>query len=84
MSNEFRICDDCRMTNVKTVLPLLKKVDPDAEIVIGCQSYCGIGHKKLFAIVNGRHVTAMSEEELANKVEKIVKRRARRKVSSTT
>ncbi|RKD22988.1 DUF1450 domain-containing protein [Ammoniphilus oxalaticus] len=85
MANEFKICDECRTTNVKTLLPLLKQVDPEAEIVMGCQSYCGIGHKKLFAIINGRHVTAVTEEELVDKVDKAVKRAARRKkVSPTT
>jgi len=84
MANEFRICDECKTTNLKTLLPQLKKLDPKADIKIGCQSYCGIGYKKHFAIVNGRHVTAMSEQELVDKVEKAVKRAARRQVSSTT
>ncbi|MET1138708.1 DUF1450 domain-containing protein, partial [Bacillus subtilis] len=26
MANEFRICDDCQATNVKTLLPRLKKI----------------------------------------------------------
>ncbi|WP_134702431.1 DUF1450 domain-containing protein [Ammoniphilus sp. YIM 78166] len=84
MSNEFRVCDECRMTNVKTLLPKLRKLDADAEIKLGCQSYCGIGYKKSFCIVNGKHVTALSEDELLEKVEKIVKRAARKQASTTT
>lgn len=83
MSIEFRICDECRMTNIKTLVPKLKKIDPDAEIKMGCQSYCGIGYKKQFCIVNGKHVTATSEEELIAKVEKMVQRESRRKVTSS-
>ncbi len=83
MSNEFRICDECRTTNMKTMLPKLRKLDPDADIKIGCQSYCGIGYKKQFCIVNGKHITATSEEELMEKVEKMVKRAARKQVTST-
>lgn len=68
--NEIRICDKCKGTNIKTLLPQLKQIDSKANILIGCQNLCGIGRNKSFAIVNHIPIIAENEEMLVKKIEK--------------
>ncbi|OEH93246.1 DUF1450 domain-containing protein [Bacillus solimangrovi] len=72
--NEFRVCDDCKGVDVKTLVPKLKEADSNADIQIGCQSYCGPGRKKTFAFVNNRPIAALDEDALMEKVIKKMKK----------
>lgn len=70
MSNEFKICDRCKGTNIETLIPKLKEIDPNASIIVGCQNFCGIGRTKSFVIVNHVPVIALNEDELIKEIRK--------------
>ncbi len=69
----YKICDKCKGTNTKTLIPKLKEIDSNAEIQIGCQNFCGIGRSKNFVIVNHTPIIALNEDELIEKVKEQLK-----------
>ena len=72
--NQFRVCDKCKATNLNSLLPKLKEVDGEAEVVIGCQNFCGIGARKPFVICNHVPIVADTEEELIEKVKQAIQK----------
>lgn len=72
MNLEFRVCDKCKATNLKTLIPRLKEIDAHANITIGCANLCGIGRTKSFVILNHIPIIADNENELIEKIKKQV------------
>lgn len=70
----FKICDKCKGTNVKTLVPKLKILNPDAEIQIGCQGFCGIGRTKSFVLVGNMPVIAENEDALIEEVKNYIQK----------
>ncbi|MDD2469901.1 MAG: DUF1450 domain-containing protein [Bacilli bacterium] len=70
--NEFKLCDICEAVNSESLIKRLKEIDPEAEIVVGCQGFCGIGATKPFVIVNGMPAIADTEDEVIEKVKEIL------------
>lgn len=64
----IRICDKCKCTNIKTLIPKIKTIIPNPEIIVGCQNVCGIGRNKSFLIVNDKLIIADNENELIEKL----------------
>lgn len=71
--NDIRVCDKCKHMKMKTTLSKLEKIAPDAEIKVGCKSYCGPCSRFAFIYINGRYVTAATEDEVIEKAKKYVK-----------
>ncbi len=72
-ANDIRICDKCKHMRVKSMLPKLKKLDPNADVKVACKSYCGPCSRYAFVFINGRYVTAPTEDEAIEKVRKYLK-----------
>ncbi len=73
MANDIRVCDKCRHMKMKTTLAKLGKIAPDAEVKVGCKSYCGPCSRFAFIYINGRYVTGVTEEEAIEKAQKFVR-----------
>ncbi|RXZ82227.1 DUF1450 domain-containing protein [Paenibacillaceae bacterium] len=75
MANDIRICDKCKHMKVNSSLKKLGEMVPDAEVKVGCKSYCGPCARYAFVFINGRYVTAPTEDEVLVKASKHVKRK---------
>ncbi|GAB7387855.1 DUF1450 domain-containing protein [Bacillaceae bacterium] len=71
MAVEIRICNQCKKVNARSLYKRMQNIAPQATFKVGCQSYCGIGMKKPFVVVNGKYVSAKTEEELIEKAKKL-------------
>jgi uncharacterized protein YuzB (UPF0349 family) len=58
---------------IKTALSKLQKLAPDTDIKVGCKSYCGPCSRAAFIFVNGRYITAPTEDEAIEKAQKYMK-----------
>ena len=70
--NEFKTCNLCKGFNSDSLVEKLKKLDPNANIIVGCQSFCAVGANRPFVIVNGMPVIGNNEDEVIEKVSNIM------------
>jgi len=73
VKNEFKVCERCKGSNLKTLIPRLKELDDQAEIKVGCHSYCGPGRDLPFVFVNNKPIRGKNEDELIEKVRAMIK-----------
>lgn len=71
--NEFKVCDRCKGTNLKTLIPRLEQLDPDAKILEPtCLSYCGPGRDAPFVFLNNKPIKGKNEDDLIQKIKEVL------------
>ena len=72
--HKIEVCDKCKGTNIKTLIPKIKAISSDIDIKIGCIQYCGVGRDKIVVLVDCIPIIGVSEDEVISKIiEKIKK-----------
>ncbi|MEO3944143.1 DUF1450 domain-containing protein [Gorillibacterium sp. CAU 1737] len=71
--NEFQICPKCKHIKPKKLKSELAELVPDAKIRLGCMSYCEPCKRSPLLYVNGRYITAATQEELIEKSKSFLK-----------
>ena len=71
--NEFKVCNRCKGTNIRTLIPRLEKLDPEANILkLACISYCGPGRDYPFVFLNNKPIIGEDEDDLIRKIKEVL------------
>lgn len=68
MKNKYELCPKCKATNIDSLINKIKKIDKNAEFVIRCIGFCGIGREKIVIILNHIPVIGITENEVINMI----------------
>lgn len=71
--NEIHVCPKCKSIKPKKLVAKLEELDPEAKIKVGCMSYCEPCKRSALLCVNGRYLTAPTQEELLEKAKPFLK-----------
>jgi len=73
--NEFKVCERCKGTNLRTLIPRLEKLDPEANILkLKCVSYCGPGRDYPFVFLNNKPIIGEDEDDLIKKIKEVLEK----------
>lgn len=65
---KIELCDKCKATNIKSLVPKIKNISDDIEIKIHCIQFCGIGRDKIVVLCNNYPIIGDTEEEVIKKL----------------
>jgi len=75
IQNEFQICVCCKGPHLKTLIPRLKKLDPNVKIKgKTCLSYCGPGRDYPFVFLNNKPIRGQNEDDLIAKIKEVLEK----------
>lgn len=66
--HKIEICDKCKGTNVKTLVPKIKNISNDIDIKIHCIQFCGLGRDKVVVLLDHIPIIGDTEDEVIEKI----------------
>ena len=72
--HKIEVCDKCKGTNIKTLIPKIKAISSDIDIEIWFIHCCGVGRDKVVVLVDHIPIIGVSEEEVISKIIEKLKR----------
>ena len=71
--HKIELCDKCKATNIKTLIPKIKNISSDIDIQIHCIQFCGVGRDKIVVLLDHVPIVGCSEDEVINKISEKIK-----------
>lgn len=65
---KLELCNKCKATNVNSLLPKIRNISDDIEIIIHCIQYCGIGRDRIVVLLDHIPIIGDTEEEVIEKI----------------
>lgn len=66
--HKIEICDKCKGTNIKTLVPKIKDISSDIDIKIHCIQFCGLGRDKIVVLLDHVPIIGNTEDEVIKKI----------------
>lgn len=70
--HKIEVCDKCKATNIKSLVPKIKSLSSDIEIQIHCIQFCGIGRDKIVVLFDHMPIIGNTEEEVLGKLKELL------------
>ena len=65
---KIELCDKCKATNIKSLVPKIKCISDDIQIQIHCIQFCGIGRNKIVVLLDHFPIIGDTEDEVLEKI----------------
>lgn len=62
--HKIELCDKCKATNVKSLVPKIQSISNDIEIQIHCIQFCGVGRDKIVVLLDHVPIIGSTEDEM--------------------